>query len=400
MPSTPSRHTSRITARSILLAIAATVLAVLPTGASAAHSPTAPPELWGYAAASGSAPIGNYDIAADTFVGSCVPTPTDNGRGMAFDPLDGNLWYTFVRSDGSFNGDGFIHKADTSCNPVASIPFRDGPGGVVQDDIGAMDVDPEDANLWVAGYKPVGGQSLLYKVDRSSGAVLQFCSVPFAGGGEGNDTLAVAELDGLGGSGKYLLTDAGEVLTGLLVVDTADCVSGDPVTPVTTYTLPVGVTGIDYEGGELIATDLARIYDLGGPPFGAVGATMTTSGLALEDITLMAELRIVIDIKPGSFPNSINLKNKGVITVAILGSEVLDVTQIDYSTVCFAGDCTEAHGTVHFEDVNGDGFLDAVLHFETQETNIAPSDTEACLTGDLLNGSPFQGCDSVRPLSP
>ena len=397
MPSTRS-PLARLVARSTFIAVAVVAFAIWPASGSAIHSPTAPPDLFGYAATAGNAPIGHYDIAADTFVGSCVPNPSDNGRGLALDSLDGNLWYTFVSSDGTFTGDGLIHKADTSCNPVGSIPFRDGPGGVVQDDIGAIDIDPDDANLWVAGYKPVAGQSVLYNVDRSTGAVLQFCSVPFAGGGVGNDTLAVALLDGLSGSGKYLLTDAGEVLTGLLVVDTADCVSGNSVAPVTTYVLPVGVTGIDYEGGDLIATNLANIYDLGGPPFGAVGATMGTSGLGLEDITLSAELRVAIDIKPGSFPNSINLKSNGVIPVAILGSAVLDVTQIDYSTVCFAGDCTEAHGTVHFADVNGDGYLDAVLHFETQETNIAPSDTEACITGNLLNGTPFQGCDSVRPL--
>jgi len=397
MPSTSTRAT-RVTARSLAMILALLALVVLPTGATGAHSPTAPPDLWGYAAAAGNAPIGNYDIAADTFDGSCVPNPTNNGRGIALDPLDGNLWYTFV--DSAFNGDGLIHKTDTSCNSVGSIPFRDGPGGVVQDDVGAIDVDPVDANLWVAGYKPVGGQSLLYKLDRSTGAVLQFCSVPFAGGGEGNDTLAVAELDGLAGSGRYLLTDAGEVLTSLLVIDTVSCAGGGPVAPVTTYTLPLGVTGIDYEGGELIATNLTSIFDLGAPPFGVVGATMGTSGLALEDITLTAELQVDIDIKPGSFPNSINVTSKGVIPVAILGSALLDVTQIDYDTVCFAGDCTEAHETVHLEDVNGDGYLDAVLHFETQETNIAAGDTEACLTGNLSNGTPFQGCDSVRTVPP
>jgi len=184
------------------------------------------------------------------------------------------------------------------------------------------------------------------------------------------------------------------------VIDTVSCAGGGPVAPVTTYTLPLGVTGIDYEGGELIATNLTSIFDLGAPPFGVVGATMGTSGLELEDITLTAELRVDIDIKPGSFPNSINVASKGVIPVAIVGSAVLDVTQIDYDTVCFAGDCTEAHETVHFEDVNGDGYLDAVLHFETQETNIAAGDTEACLTGNLLNGTPFQGCDSVRTVPP
>lgn len=103
-----------------------------------------------------------------------------------------------------------------------------------------------------------------------------------------------------------------------------------------------------------------------------------------------------IDIKPGSFPNFINPSNKGVIPVAILGSSTFDVTQVNYSTVCFVEDCTiEAHG-VHFEDVNGDGFIDAILHFDTRQTNIKPGDTQACLGGQLNNGLYFAGCDSVR----
>ena len=89
----------------------------------------------------------------------------------------------------------------------------------------------------------------------------------------------------------------------------------------------------------------------------------------------------------------------GVIPVALLGSATFDVSAVDYSTVEFAGDSTEAHGTVHFEDVNGDGFTDAVLHFETQETNIAAGDTQACLTGELTSGVAFSACDSVRPIA-
>ena len=37
----------------------------------------------------------------------------------------------------------------------------------------------------------------------------------------------------------------------------------------------------------------------------------------------------IFDIKPGSCPNPINLNNKGLIPVAILGSEIFDVTTID-----------------------------------------------------------------------
>jgi hypothetical protein len=57
----------------------------------------------------------------------------------------------------------------------------------------------------------------------------------------------------------------------------------------------MGMTGIDFENGQLIATNLfGPIADLGGPPFGAIGASMPiTPGFALEDITLKAELNRV-----------------------------------------------------------------------------------------------------------
>jgi len=102
-----------------------------------------------------------------------------------------------------------------------------------------------------------------------------------------------------------------------------------------------------------------------------------------------------IDIKPGSDPNSINLKSKGVIPVAILTTDVFDATEVDPTTVLFAG-AAPAHKDAHIEDVDDDGDLDLVLHFRTQETGIAAGDIEATLTGQTFDGIPFSAVDSVR----
>ncbi len=104
---------------------------------------------------------------------------------------------------------------------------------------------------------------------------------------------------------------------------------------------------------------------------------------------------VLIDIKPGGFHNSINLKSKGKIPVAILSSPTFDATTVDWNTVVFAGASPLLIGQKP-EDVNGDGLLDIVLHFNIQDLSLQPSiDTEACLTGKTLDEQEFEGCDSI-----
>lgn len=117
-------------------------------------------------------------------------------------------------------------------------------------------------------------------------------------------------------------------------------------------------------------------------------------------ITHLAPLAqtVVIDIKPGSDPNSINTKSKGVIPVAILGGTDFDVRDVDVTTLTFGpSDATPAHEAGgHFEDVNDDGFGDLVSHYRTQDAGLNPGDTEACVDAATMSGTPIHGCDAVR----
>ncbi|MCI0634315.1 MAG: hypothetical protein L0206_10435 [Actinobacteria bacterium] len=109
------------------------------------------------------------------------------------------------------------------------------------------------------------------------------------------------------------------------------------------------------------------------------------------------ELIVAIDIKPGSDVNAVNPFARSRIPVAILGSEEVDVRDVDLTSLRFgpSGAMSTQRKGGSLEDVNGDGIPDLVSHYRTEETGIAIGDAEACVTGEI-DGTPFEGCDSVR----
>ena len=122
--------------------------------------------------------------------------------------------------------------------------------------------------------------------------------------------------------------------------------------------------------------------------FGAGDPVLETSWalLSLEPTAFIPpeppEIEVPVDIKPQSCPNPLNVGNKGVLPVAILGTEDFDVTCVDPATVMLEGVsplrwamedvATPFEPYIGKEDAldcntcGPDGYLDLTLKFDTQ----------------------------------
>ena len=131
-----------------------------------------------------------------------------------------------------------------------------------------------------------------------------------------------------------------------------------------------------------------------------LGATYDGSGS--RSFYGIAAVKLVdIDIKPGSYPNAINLGSKGVVPVAILSSPSFKATGVDPDTVVLGGASVAVRGKTdrsmaHEEDVNGDGLLDLVCQVDTENLDPGVLHTGlAILTARTDGGQPIQGKDKI-----
>jgi hypothetical protein len=141
---------------------------------------------------------------------------------------------------------------------------------------------------------------------------------------------------------------------------------------------------------QIVGNGLALDYDASS---GTLHITTQSNGVAI----FRRVSKVIIDIKPGSDLNPINLTSQGGIPVAILGSDTFDVAEVDVATLAFgpAGAAPVHQVGGHLKDVSMDGFTDLVSHYATPETGIVFDDTEACVTGQTFDGTRIEGCDLV-----
>jgi hypothetical protein len=114
-------------------------------------------------------------------------------------------------------------------------------------------------------------------------------------------------------------------------------------------------------------------------------------------------IAVLIDIKPGSDQNAINIGSGGNIPVVIFSSPVFDATQIDPLSVTLASAAVRLKGKgtpqVSVEDMNADGLNDLVVHIDTQALALSPSAESAVLEGTTFQGRPVLGSDTVTIVS-
>ncbi|UCG51054.1 MAG: T9SS type A sorting domain-containing protein [Candidatus Latescibacterota bacterium] len=187
--------------------------------------------------------------------------------------------------------------------------------------------------------------------------------------------------------------------------------------------------GVD-EGADPGDVISFTIDDVPATPIGPEAPIWSTNG-DVKKVNLIVGEMFSLDIKPGSCPNPLNIKwmdgmgdgeedvnaeliKGGVLPVAVVGNPVFDVNTIDVTTLMLEGVAPLRYG---YEDVTTpvdnqepcactedgpDGIMDLTLKFRKQQivTAMGPvfdGETKSLrLTGQLLDGTPFESTDCVR----
>jgi DNA-binding beta-propeller fold protein YncE len=310
------------------------------------------------------------DSEAFVYVADCW-----NNRIQKFDP-DGifiTKWGNYGSGDGQFyypdgiaiDSEGNIYVADELNHRIQKFapPYNTPPG----EDIFVI---PEDPNT---GEAPIG---------------ISFTNVTIGG----ETTLDITET----GAPPDLGFKIGNPPTYYEIETTAE------------YSGPITIC-IEYTGISFAQEENLRLFhqELGGVWTDITTSLDTENNIICGETTSLSPfaifesiLEVDIDIKPGSYPNAINLGSKGNVPVAIFSTDDFDAATVDPTTVTLAGADVMLRGKgtpmAELEDIDGDGLLDIVIHVDTSALGLSPGDVEAILEGETLEGFLFWGVDSIK----
>ena len=169
-------------------------------------------------------------------------------------------------------------------------------------------VDPSTGRVWVSMESSGGGPDGIFEIDPNNGEIISHIPVGAAwalGFNPNSGKLFFADQNGVikevapDGTGLATVFDPGVgVIFGMAFTPTGDLVL------------------LDFASGHIPPPSRLLLYDSSDD----ADNVFTTS---------IPILQVPIDIKPGSCPNPINVKSKGVLPVAVVGNSSFDVTQVD-----------------------------------------------------------------------
>jgi hypothetical protein len=168
------------------------------------------------------------------------------------------------------------------------------------------------------------------------------------------------------------------------------------------FTYQDGNVGFSFENDDGDIIDAGSVYagDFDSSRIRIYLAAHLDTPRYIDNVRIYSFPAVDIDIKPGSYPNSINPRSKGKIPVAILSSMDFDApTEVDMESLTFGPTGDEeslAFCSRSSEDVNDDGYDDLVCHFYTRNAEFQCADSEGILIGKTVDDTPLEGSDSVR----
>ena len=222
-----------------------------------------------------------------------------------------------------------------------------------------------------------------------------------------------------------------EIVTEVTITDTlpveVNFVSADNggTYDATTHTVTWEIESLD---AEAPSSCVHLSVDTDAPPGAILSNTVTidsneSDAILVEETTEICPVSVYVDIKPGGCPTPVNVGSKGVLPVAVLGTNDFDITAVNPHSITLAGvsplrwsmEDVATPYDINFDECNvydchestGDGYVDLTLKFDTQEIAAAIEEVydRQCLilelTGELkaaYGGLPFKGGDVVSIL--
>lgn len=92
---------------------------------------------------------------------------------------------------------------------------------------------------------------------------------------------------------------------------------------------------------------------------------------------------------------AINVQSKGVISVSLLSTAAFKAQDVKPDSIRFGPAGATLFGKAKLADLNGDGTVDLLLRFKTQDTGITCQTTEVTVTGTMLDGQPFRASSPI-----